>query len=65
MTSDNAIIEIEKFLTDKNVTLSELDKKRFEQILEDVRLTSFSNGFDEGYSFGYDAGYDFALTTVD
>lgn len=65
MTSDNAMIEIEKFLTDKNVTLSESDKKLFEQILEDIRQTSFSNGFDEGYSFGYDAGYDFALTTVD
>ena len=65
MTSDNAMIEIEKFLTGKNITLSEFDKKWLEQMLEDVRLTSFSNGFDEGYSFGYDAGYDFALTTVD
>lgn len=65
MTSNNAMIEIEKLLINKNVTLSEPDKKRFEQILETVRQTSFSNGFDEGYSFGYDAGYDFALTTVD
>lgn len=65
MTSDNAMIEIEKFLIGKNITLSELDKKWFEQMLEDVRLTSFSNGFDEGYSFGYDAGYDFTLTAVD
>ncbi len=57
MTSDNAMIEIEKFLIDKNVTLSEPDKKWFEQILEDIRQTSFSDGFDEGYCFGFDSGY--------
>lgn len=65
MTTNNAITEIEKFLTNKNVSLSESDKKRLEQILEDVRQTSYYDGFDSGYSFGYDAGYDFASNTVD
>ncbi len=64
-TVDNAMAEIEKFLTDKNISLSEPDKKRIEQILEDVRQTSYSEGFDAGYNFGYDAGYDFASTTID
>lgn len=63
--SKNVIIEIEKFLVNKNIVLSESEKRHLEQLLEDLRLTSFSNGFDDGYSFGYDAGYDFALTTVD
>lgn len=65
MTVDNAMIEIEKFLTEKNVVLSKSEKRYLEQLLEDLRQTSFSNGFDDGYSFGYDAGYDFSLTTVD
>ena len=30
MTTDNAITEIEKFLTNKNVSLSESDKKWLE-----------------------------------
>lgn len=64
-TVDNAMAEIEKFLTDKNISLSEVDKKRLEQILEDVRQTSCSEGCDAGYNFGYDAGYDFASTAVD
>ena len=62
---DNAMTEIEKFLTDKNISLSEPDKKRLEQILEDVRYASYSEGFDAGYNFGYEAGYDFVLTTID
>lgn len=65
MTADNVMTEIEKFLTDKNVVLSESEKRHFERLLEDLRQTGLSNGFDDGYSFGYDAGYDFALTTVD
>lgn len=65
MTTNNAIAEIEKFLTNKNVSLSESDKKWLEQTLEDVRQTSYYDGFDSGYSFGYDAGYDFASNTVD
>ena len=65
MTTNNAITEIEKFLTNKNVSLSESDKKWLEQTLEDVRQTSYYDGFDSGYSFGYDSGYDFASTTVD
>lgn len=65
MTVDNAMTEIEKFLTEKNVVLSKSEKRHLEQPLEDLRQTSFSNGFDDGLSFGYDAGYDFALTTVD
>lgn len=64
-TVDNAMTEIEKFLTNKNVSLSESDKKWIEQILEDVRQTGYNDGFDAGYSFGYDAGYEFASTTVD
>lgn len=36
-TVDNAMAEIEKFLTDKNISLSEVDKKRLGQVLEDVR----------------------------
>lgn len=64
-TIDNAMAEIEKFLTDKNISLSEADKKRLEQILEDVRQMSYDAGFDAGYNFGYDAGYDFASTTID
>lgn len=62
---DNAMTEIEKFLTDKNISLSKPDKKRLEQILEDVRYASYSEGFDAGYNFGYEAGYDFVLTTID
>lgn len=65
MTTDNVMTEIEKFLTNKNVALSEPEKRHFEQLLEDLRQECFSNGFDNGYSFGYDAGYDFALSTVD
>lgn len=65
MTADNAVTEIEKFLTEKNVVLSESEKRHLERLFEDLRQTSFSNGFDDGYSFGYDAGYDSALTTVD
>ena len=65
MTTNNAITEIEKFLTNKNVSLSKSDKKWLEQTLEDVRQTSYYDGFDSGYSFGYGAGYDFASATVD
>lgn len=65
MMTNNVITEIEKFLTNKNVSLSESDKKWLEQTLEDVRQTSYYDGFDSGYSFGYDAGYDFASTMVD
>lgn len=64
-TVDNAMTEIKKFLTDKNISLSESDKKRLDQILEDARQTNYSEGFDAGYNFGYDAGYDFASTTID
>lgn len=53
-TVDNAMTEIKKFFTDKNISLSESDKKQLEQILEDVRQT--------GYDAGFDAGYDFAST---
>ena len=63
MTADNAMTEIEKFLTNKNVVLSESEKRNLEQLLEDLRQTGYCDGFDAGYSFGYDAGYDFALTT--
>nr|DAD96505.1 MAG TPA: UvrA interaction domain protein [Myoviridae sp. ctj3P51] len=65
MTTDNVMSEIEKFLTNKNVALSEPEKRHLEQLLEDLRQEGFSNGFDDAYSFGYDAGYDFALTAVD
>lgn len=63
--SKNVIIEIEKFLVNKNIVLSESEKRHLEQLLEDLRQTSYSDGFDAGYSFGYDAGYDFALTPID
>ena len=52
MTVDNAMTEIEKFLTEKNVVLSKSEKRHLEQLLEDLRQTSFSNGFDDGYSYG-------------
>lgn len=51
MTTDNVMTEIEKFLTNKNVALSEPEKRHFEQLLEDLRQECFSNGFDNGYSF--------------
>lgn len=63
--SKNVMTEIEKFLVNKNIVLSESDKKQLEQLLEDLRQTSYYDGFDSGYSFGYDAGYDFASNTVD
>ena len=65
MTTDMVMMAIENFLTDKNVVLSESEKKHFEQLLEDLRQTSYDDGFDAGYFSGYDEGYDFALTPVD
>ena len=65
MTADNAMAKIEKFFNEKNVVLSEFERRHIKQLLEDLHQTSFSDGFDSGYSFGYDAGYDFALTTID
>lgn len=65
MTTDMVMIAIEKFLTDKNVVLSESEKEHFEQLLEDLRQTGYSDGFDAGYYFGYGVGYDFGSTTVD
>ncbi len=65
MTADNVMTEIEKFLTDKNVVLSESEKEHFEQLLEDLRQTGYSDGFDAGYYSGYDVGYNFESTTVD
>ena len=65
MTADNAMAKIEKIFTEKNVVLSESERRHIKQILEGLRQMSFSDGFDSGYSFGYDAGYDFALTTID
>lgn len=59
MTVDNVITEMEKFLANKNAVLP--DKKQLKQLLEDLRQTGYSDGFDAVYSFGYDAGYDFAL----
>ncbi len=53
MTADSAMAEMEKFLFEKNVVLSESDKKQLEQLLEDLRQTSYSDGFDAGYSSGY------------
>lgn len=64
-TVDNAITEIEKLLTDKNISLSDSDKKRLEQLLEDLRQTGYDEGYDDGYSNGYDCGYDFGCTPVD
>lgn len=65
MTADNAMAKIEKIFTEKNVVLSESERRHIKQLLEDLRQMSFSDGFDSGYSFGYNAGYDFALTTID
>lgn len=65
MTVDNVMTEIEKFLVNKNTVLSESDKKQLEQLLEDLRQTGYSDGFDTGYSFGYDTGYDFGTMSVD
>ena len=65
MTVDNVMVEMEKFLTDKNVVLSESEKEHFEQLLEDLHQTGYSDGFDAGYYSGYDVGYDFGSTTVD
>lgn len=65
MTTDMVMIVIEKFLTDKNVILSESEKEHFERLLEDLRQTGYSDGFDDGYSFGYDARYDFESYPVD
>lgn len=65
MTTDMVMIAIEKFLTDKNVVLSESEKEHFEQLLEDLRQTGYSDGFDAGYYSGYDVGYNFESTTVD
>lgn len=62
---NHIMTEIEKFLVNKNIVLSESDKKQLEQLLEDLRQTSYYDGFDSGYSFGYDTGYDFALSVVD
>lgn len=63
--SKNVIIEIEKFLVNKNIVLSESEKRHLEQLLEDLRQTGYSDGLDAGYYSGYDAGYDFGSTTVD
>lgn len=65
MTVDNVMVEMEKFLIEKNVVLFESEKRYLEQLLEDLRQTSYDDGFDAGYSSGYDEGYDFALTPVD
>ena len=65
MTTDMVMIAIEKFLTDKNVVLSESEKERFEQLLEDLHQTGYNDGFDAGYYSGYDVGYNFESTTVD
>ena len=65
MTVDNVMVEMEKFLIEKNIVLFESEKRHLEQLLEDLRQTSYDDGFDAGYSSGYDEGYDFALTPVD
>ena len=65
MTTDMVMIAIENFLTDKNVVLSESEKKHFEQLLEDLRQTGYNDGFDSGYFSGCYDGDDFAVTPVD
>ena len=65
MTVDNVMVEMEKFFIEKNIVLFESEKRHLEQLLEDLRQTSYDDGFDAGYSSGYDEGYDFALTPVD
>ena len=59
MTVDDAMTEMEKFLTEKNVILSESEKRCLEQLFEDLHQTGYSDGFNAGYSSGYDAGYNF------
>ena len=63
--SKNVMTEIEKFLVNKNIVLSESEKEHFEQLLEDLRQTGYSDGLDAGYYSGYDAGYDFGTMSVD
>ena len=65
MTVDNVMVEMEKFLIEKNIVLFESEKRHLEQSLEDLHQTSYDDSFDAGYSSGYDEGYDFALTPVD
>ena len=65
MTIDNVMVEMEKILAEKNIVLFKSEKRHLEQLLEDLRQTSYDDGFDAGYSSGYDGGYDFALTPVD
>lgn len=66
MTTDMAMIAIENFLADKNVVLSESEKEHFERLLEDLRQTGYSDGFDDGYFSGCcEEGDDFAVTSVD
>lgn len=50
---DELVKTIEKLIKDHGVSVSESDKERLEQMLEDLRQTSYSDGFDTGYSSGY------------
>ena len=66
MTTDTAMSMIENFLADKNVFLSESEKIQLERLLEDLRQTGYSDGFDNGYFPGcYEEEDDFAVTSVD
>ena len=66
---DELVKTIEKLINGHGVFVSESDKERLEQMLEDFQQTGYDEGYNVGYdgvySFGYDAGDDCASTTVD
>lgn len=66
---DELVKTIEKLIKDHGVSVSESDKERLEQMLEDFWQTGYDEGYnvgyDDGYSMGYDSGYDFGTMSAD
>lgn len=66
---DELVKTIERLIKDHGVSVSESDKERLEQMIEDLQQTGYDEGYnvgyDDGYSIGYDAGYDFGTMSVD
>ena len=66
---DELVKPIEKLIHGHGVFMSESDKERLEQMLEDFQQTGYDEGYnvgyDDGYSIGYDSGYDFGTMSVD